>query len=376
MNRRKFIKYVGLAGTGLSLAACTQSITTGSSVLSSPSAQSSAADNPLKAGFIYVGPVKDGGWSYAHDLGRQKVESSLRGQVMTSFAESVSEGADVERVLRQFASTGHRMIVAASFGYMESVIKIAKEFPEVAFFHQGGYKQASNVATYKARFEEPAYLTGMIAGQMTQSNIIGYVGGYPVPAILREMGAFALGVRAVNPQAVIKVVWAQVWYDPAKEREAAVALAGLGADVLTQNTNSTAIVQFAEEKGIYAFGHYADMSEFGPKAHLTAPIVDWGSFYTDKAKQILSGNWQTGNYWLGIQDGITNLAPMNDQVPDAVKDAVNVKREEFATGKARAYDGTVKDQSGRERVPAGQTLSDEEQLKMDWFVEGIEGSLS
>ncbi|MBD3885601.1 BMP family ABC transporter substrate-binding protein [Phormidium tenue FACHB-886] len=367
MNRRRFIRYTGLAGGGLLFAACTQT----------PGANSkSTAAKSFKVGFIYVGPVKDGGWSYAHDLGRLKMEKALNGEVTTSFAEGVSEGADVERVLRQFANTGHKLVVATSFGYMESVIKVAKEFPDVVFLHQGGYKQAPNVITYRPRFEEPAYLTGMMAGKITKSNTIGYIGGYPVPDVLREMGAFTLGVRSVNPRAIVKVVWAQTWYNPAKEREAAVALQGLGADILTNNTDSTAIVQFAQEKGIYAFGRYVDMSAFASKAHLTATTADWGIFYTRVAEQVLDGTWKAGDHWLGIKDVIADLAPINTQVPEIVRTLVQAKREQFINGTVRAYDGPVKDQTGKVRVPLGQTLSDAEQLKMDWFVEGIEGSIS
>lgn len=379
INRRKFIQYTSLAGTGFAFAACNASRSPSTSD-SSPSASNAASTAPvsgeaLKTGFVYVGPVGDFGWTYAHDQGRKKMEENLKGRVTSTIVESVNEGADSERVIRQLAANGCKIIVGTAFGYMDPMIKVAKEFPDVAFLHCGGYKRADNVETYLGRFEEPRYLTGIIAGKMTKSNVVGYIGGFPIPQVVRGIGAFTLGLREVNPKATVKVIWLQSWYDPAKEREAALSLISQGVDVLSQNTDSTAIVQAAEEKGVYAFGYNSDMSKFGPKAHLTAAVHDWGVYYTKTAEAILSGNWKAGNVWAGMKEEVEDISPLNPVIPEDVKQLVMAKRQEFIDGKATAFDGPVKDQTGTVRVPEGKFLSDEEQLAMNWYVEGVEGKL-
>jgi simple sugar transport system substrate-binding protein len=373
MQRRKFLKYITLVGTGFTFAGCTggsKSQPQGEvPVLASPM----AANEVLKVGFVYVGSVGDFGWTYAHDLGRREMEANLQEKVKTTFVENVSEGADAERVIRQLALEGNKLIFTTSFGYMNPTMKVAKDFPNVVFEHCTGYKRVRNVGTYLGRFEEPRYLTGMIAGKMTKSNVIGFIGSYPIPEVIRGIGAFTQGLQQTNPKAKVRVVWVQNWYDLAKEREAAQSLVNLGADVLTQHTDSIAPIQLAEEKGIYAFGYNTDMSRFGAKAYLTSAINKWGKFYTDKALAVINGTWKSEEVWYGIAQEMVDISPLNPVIPQDVQQLVIRKREEFMSGVAHPFDGPVKDQNGVVRVPKGQVLGDKEQLAMDWYVEGIEG---
>ena len=376
INRRQFLKYASLAGAGFAFTACTQGGNSSSTSVESSPASPVAANEPLKVGFIYVGPVGDFGWTYAHDLGRREMEANLKDKVKTTFVENVSEGADAERVIRQLALDGNKLIFTTSFGYMNPTIKVAKDFQNVAFEHCTGYKRAANVGTYSGRFEEPRYLTGMIAGKMTKSNVIGYIGAYPIPEVIRGIGAFTQGVRATNPEAKVRVIWVQSWYDPAKEREAAQALVNLGADVLAQHTDSAAPVQFAEEKKVISvFGYNTDMSKFGAKAHLTSAINKWGKFYTQKAQSVINGTWKPEDVWYGIGEDMVDISPMNERIPPDVQALVMGKRQEFINGTAHPFDGPVKDSSGAVRVPEGKVLDDKAQLAMNWYVEGIEGSI-
>lgn len=374
MDRRNFLRYATLTGAGLAFAGCNRGETNPKRQVAME-ASPVAANQPFKVGFIYVGPVGDFGWTYGHDLGRREMEANLQSKVKTTFVENVSVGADAERVIRQLALDGNKLIFATSFGYMNPVMKVAKDFPNVVFEHCTGYKRAANVGTYLGRFEEPRYLTGMIAGKMTKSNIIGFVGAYPIPEVIRGICAFTQGVRLTNPQAKVRVVWAQTWYDPGKEREVAQALVNLGADVLAQHTDSAAPIQLAEEKGIFAFGYNTDMSRFGAKAHLSSAINNWGKFYTEKALAVINGTWKSEEIWLGIAQGMVDISPMNAAIPQDVQNLVNQKRDRIIKGINHPFDGPVKDQSGTERVPKGKVLDDKSQLAMDWYVEGIEGSI-
>ncbi|MBW4561382.1 MAG: BMP family ABC transporter substrate-binding protein [Mojavia pulchra JT2-VF2] len=375
MDRRNFLKYATLAGSSFALASCIQGKNSNVQSEASPSVSSVVENEPLKVGFVYMEPVGDFGWTYAHDLGRREMEANLQDQVKTTFIENVKEGADAEKVIRQLALEANKLICTTSFGYMNPTIKVAKDFPNIIFEHCTGYKRAANVGTYLGRLEEPRYLTGMIAGKMTKSNVIGFVGAYPIPEVIRGIGAFTQGLRLTNPQAKVKALWVQNWYDPAKEREAAQALVNLGADVLTQHTDSAAVVQLAEEKGIYAFGYNTDMSKFGAKAHLTSAINKWGKFYTDTALSVINGTWKSKEVWYGIAQGIVDISPMNQTIPADVQQLVIAKREEFIQGVAHPFAGPMKDQKGVVRVPKGKVLDDKGQLAMDWYVEGIEGSI-
>jgi len=374
MDRRKFLHYATLSGAGFTFAGCTGRKSNQQGEVSS-AASPLAANEALKVGFIYVGPVNDFGWTYAHDLGRRELQANLQNKVKTTFVENVSEGADAERVIRQLALDGNKLIFTTSFGFMNPTIKVAKDFPKVFFEHCTGYKRAANVGTYLGRFEETRYLTGMIAGKMTKSNIIGFVGAYPIPEVIRGIGAFTQGLRATNPKAQVKVIWVQSWFEPAKEREAAQALVNLGADVLSQHTDSAAAIQLAEEKGIYAFGYNTDMSKFGTQSHLTSAINKWGKFYTDKALSVINGTWKSQEVWYGISQEMVDISPMNQVIPGDVQQLVNAKRDEFIKGAAHPFDGPVKDQQGVVRVPQGKVLDDKGQLAMNWYVEGIEGTL-
>jgi basic membrane protein A and related proteins len=374
MERRKFLKYTTLAGTGFTFAGCTQGSQSQPNGEEFISTSPVATNEPLKVAFVYVRPMSDLGWTYAHDLGRREMEANLQEKVKTTFVENVRD-ADAERVIRQLALEGNKLIFTTSLSYMNSTLKVAQDFPNVCFENCTGYKRIQNVGTYIGRFEEPRYLTGMIAGKMTKSNIIGFIGSYPIPEVIRGIGAFTQGLHQTNPKAKVKVVWVQSWYHSAKERQAAQALVNLGADVLTQHTDSAAPIQVAEEKSIYAFGYNTDMSRFGSTAHLTSVIHTWGKFYIDQVLAVINGSWKAEEVWYGIVQGMVDISPLNPVIPQDVQQLVMAKREAFMSGMTHPFDGPVKDQKGVIRVPKGQVLSDQEQLVMDWYVEGIEGSI-
>ncbi len=333
------------------------------------------AAEPLKIGFVYVGPTGDAGWTYAHDQGRKYLEAQLGNKVKTTYVESVSEGADAMRVIRKLASSGNTLIYTTSFGYMNPTIKTAKMFPKVKFEHATGYKRAKNVGTYADRAYQGRYLTGLIAGKMTKSNLIGYVASFPIPEVVRGINAFTIGVRAVNPKANVRVIWTGSWYDPAKDREAAETLVLAGADLLTQHTDSPAVVQTAEAKGIYAFGYNSDMSGYGKKAHLTATIHNWGVIYKTQAEAILNNTWKSQGIWWGIKEGVTDLSPINPIVPKPIVDFVNTKKAEISNGQLQVFTGPIRDQQGKERIAKGQVMSDKAMLGFNWFVQGVEGQL-
>ncbi len=329
----------------------------------------------LKIGFVYVSPIGDAGWTYQHNLGREALQKQLGDKVTTAFVESVPEGADAERVIRQYAAKGYDLIFTTSFGYMNPTIKVAKRFPKVAFEHATGYKRAKNVSTYLARFYEGRYLTGIVAGKMTKSNVIGYVAAFPIPEVVRGINAFTRGLRSVNPKAEVRVVWVSSWYDPGKEREAAETLIAQGADVITQHTDSTAPVQTAQDRGVYAIGYHSDMSKYGPKAHLTATTHHWGRYYVAKAKEVISGTWKSSDVWGGIKQGMIKLAPFGPAVPDEVKKLVAAAEAKIASDALHPFAGPVKDQKGVVRVAKGTVMSDADMLAFNWYVEGVTGKL-
>jgi basic membrane protein A and related proteins len=335
----------------------------------------SSAQEPIKIGFVYVSPIGDAGWTFQHDEGRKQMEKALGGKVVTRVVESVPEGADAERVIREFAATGSRMVFATSFGYMNPTIKVAKQFPKVAFEHATGYKMDSNVGIYNARFYEGRYLNGVIAGRMTKTNVAGYVAAFPIPEVLQGINAFTRGMRSVNPKAELKVVWVNSWFDPGREREAANTLISQGADIVTHHTDSTATVQAAEEKGVYAFGYHSDMSKYGPKAHLTATTHVWGNYYTRVAEQLVAGTWKPGNVWGGMKEGMIKLAPLNPVVPKDVADLVDSLGKDIVAGKLHPFSGPIKDNGGKEQLPAGKTMDDASLAKMNFYVEGVQGKL-
>ena len=338
-------------------------------------ATGAAVAEPLKVGFVYLTTIGNAGWTYQHDLGRRLVEETLGDKVRISYVEGVPEGADAERVIRELAASGHKVIFTTSFGYMNPTIKVAKRFPNVFFEHASGFKRATNVSTYFARLYEGRYLTGIVAGKMTKSNTIGYVAAFPIPEVVRGINAFARGLRSVNANAEVRVVWVNTWYDPGKEREATETLIVQGADVITQHTDSTAPVQTAEDRGVYAIGYHSDMSNFGPKAHLTASTHVWGSYYVDVVKAVIAGSWKSGDVWGGIKDGMVELAAFGAAVPADVRALVNAKTEAIRAGTLHPFAGPVKDQDGKVRVAAGEVMSDGDMLGFNWYVEGVVGKL-
>jgi basic membrane protein A and related proteins len=334
-----------------------------------------AADEPLKVAFVYVSPVSDAGWTFQHDSGRKQMEKALGGKVVTKYVENVPEGADAERVIRELAQSGNKLIFTTSFGYMNPTLKVAKQFPQTDFEHATGYKTAANVGIYNARFYEGRYLAGIVAGKMTKSNIAGYVAAFPIPEVVMGINAFTRGMRSVNPKSEVKVIWVNSWYDPGREREAAETLVSQGADVLTHHTDSTAVVQAAEAKNVYSIGYHSDMSKYGPKGELTAVTHQWGAFYTKTVQDVLAGRWKPGNVWGGIKDGMIKMAPFNPIVPRDVQDLVNRTAVDIGTGKFHPFTGPVIDNEGKERLAAGKVMSDDVLSKMDYYVEGVQGEL-
>jgi len=325
--------------------------------------------------FVYVSPIGDAGWSYQHDQGRKQMEKALAGKVTTKYVENVAEGADAERVIRELAQSGCRVVFTTSFGYMNYTERVAKQFPKVIFMHATGYKTGPNLGIYNARFYEGRYLTGVVAGKMTKSGILGYVAAFPIPEVLQGINAFTKGARSVNPKAEVRVIWTNSWYDPGKEREAANTLFAQGADVITNHTDSTSVVQAAEAKGKYALGYHSDMAKYGPQAHLTATMHLWGDYYTKTVSDALAGTWKSTSVWGGMKDGMIKLAPFGPAVPADVRALVARLEGEIKAGTLQPFAGPVVDQDGKTRVPAGRNMSDEELGRMDYYVEGVASRL-
>ena len=333
------------------------------------------AAGPLKVAFVYVSPVGDAGWTFQHEVGRRAVDAALGNAVKTSFVASVDEGADAERVIRNLATDGNDLIFTTSFGYMNPTMKVAQQFPKLKFEHATGYKRAGNLATYSARFYEGRYATGVLAGRMSKSGIIGYVAAFPIPEVLQGINAFTLGARSVNPKAQVKVVWTSSWFDPGKERAAADTLIAGGADIITQHTDSTAIAQAGEEKGVFTIAYNSDQSKYGPKTCLTAVTHNWADYYVGRVKAAIAGSWKSGDVWGGVKEGMTKLAPYAAAVPEAVRKETDAKITAIAAGTFKPFQGPINDQSGKAKVAAGQALTDKDILEMKWFVEGVQGNI-
>ncbi|MGE0253626.1 MAG: BMP family ABC transporter substrate-binding protein [Alphaproteobacteria bacterium] len=329
---------------------------------------------PAKVGFVYVGPIGDHGWSYQHDVGRKAIEAALGDKVSTTFVENVAEGPDAERVIAELATKGHNLVYTTSFGFMNPTVKVAGRFPKVMFEHATGYKQAANVATYNIRFYEGRYVQGIIAGKLSKSGIVGYVGSVPIPEVIMGMNALLIGMRTINPQARLKFIMINSWYDPGKEGDAAKALADQGADIIAQHTDSPAPLQVAEARGLKAFGEANDMIKFAEKTQLTSSINNWAPYYVERTKAVIDGTWKSGDVWGGFKSGMLQMAPYRN-MPDDVAAAAAAAETGIRDGKITVFKGPLKDQTGKERVAAGAAMDDGAMAGMDWLIDGVDGKL-
>jgi simple sugar transport system substrate-binding protein len=333
---------------------------------------------PLKVGFVYVAPLSDAGWVRQHEQGRLAVQAALADTVQTTYVENVAEGLDAERVIRDLARQGNKLIFTPSFGYMEPTLKVAAEFPDVKFESITGYKTAPNVAVANARYYEGRYLAGIAAGRMTTSNVAGYVAGFPIPEVLQGINAFALGMRSVNPKAEVKVVWLNAWFDPTRERDAAMTLFNQQVDVIAFHTASTAVMTAAQERGKLAVAYHSDMRKIAPDAQIVAVTHQWGEYYTRRAQAVLDGSWKSGGVWGGVRQGMIRVGDFGSKVPKAVQQEVLAHQKDIASGKTHPFFAkqNVLDNEGRTVIEKGQTLSDEQILSMNWLVAGVQGKIS
>jgi simple sugar transport system substrate-binding protein len=342
-------------------------------------APAAPATPSVKAGFVYVSPVTEAGWTRQHDEGRKAVEAALGSRVKTTYVENVPEGPDAERVIRDLAATGHQIIFTPSFGYMEPTLKVARDFPGVKFESITGYKTAPNVATANARYYEGRYLAGIAAGRMSKTGVAGYVAGFPIPEVLQGINAFTLGMRSVNPKAVVKLVWLNVWFDPPKEREGAMALFNEGVDVLAFHTGSTAVMAAAQERGKLAVAYHSDMRGIGPDAQIVAVTHQWGGYYTSRVRAVLDGTWKSASVWGGVREGMVRVGDFGSKVPAAVQQEVLARQKDIGAGRLHPFHAgklPVRDNQGRTVIASGQTLSDAQILAMDWLVEGVQGQVA
>jgi simple sugar transport system substrate-binding protein len=336
-----------------------------------PAAPKAAA--PLKVAFAYVGPVGDAGWTFAHDKARKALEAEYGAKIKTSYVENVPEAADAERVLRDMVSQGNTLIFGTTFGYMTPMMKVAAEEKGVKFEHATGYKTAPNLRTYDSRTYEGAYLVGVIAGGMTKSNILGVVASIPIPEVIRNIDSFTLGAQSVNPKIETRVVWVNKWFDPPKESEGAQALLNDGADVLMQNTDSSAVLQTAEKAGKYGFGWDSDMSKFGPNAHLGSAVINWAPYYKKAVGDVLAGTWKTGQTWWGVKEGAIDVASISSKVPAALVKKVDTIKKGLKDGSYAIWKGPIVDQSGKELLKANQVADDKFLHGINFYVKGVKG---
>ncbi len=341
-----------------------------------PASAPAPKPEPLKIAFAYVGPVGDGGWTFAHDNARKAVEKEFGDKVKTSFVENVPESADAERVLRDMAGQGNQLIFGTTFGYMEPMLKVAADNKGVKFEHATGYKQADNMRTYDSRTYEGAYMAGVIAGKMTKTNTLGVVASIPIPEVVRNINAFTLGAQSSNPKVKTKVVWVNGWFDPPKETEAATSLINGGADVLFQNTDSPAVLKTAEAKGKRAFGWDSDMTAYGPKAHLASAVINWGPYYIKATREALDGKWSGGtSTWWGVKEGAIDIVSMAEDVPAETKAKVEEVKKGLADGSFAIWKGPITDNTGKVQI-AKDTVADDKFLGgLNFYVKGVEGKV-
>ncbi len=335
-------------------------------------ATAAQAQDKLKVGFIYVGPIGDMGWSYQHEIGRKAIEEAYKGKIDTTYLENVNEGPDAERSIEQLVRAGNKLIYTTSFGFMDATAKVAKKYPNIMFEHATGYKRDKNLATYSGRFYEGRYIQGQIAAKMSKTGTIGYIGSFPIPEVVSGINAMMLGAQSVRPDMKVKIIWVNTWYDPGKEAAAARALADQGADILTQHTDSAAAMQFANDRGILAFGQDSDMIKFGPKAQLTAIINNWSPYYVDRIKLALDGKWATGDVWGGLNSNIVKMAGYTN-MPDDVKKMAMDTEAAISGGKLHPFKCPVIDQEGKTvECKGGTHLDDGQILSMNYYIKGID----
>ena len=376
LHKRSLIKVAALSAVAAAaLAGCGKKEEAAPAPAPVAEAPAAAATEPLKIAFAYVGPVGDGGYTFAHDQGRLALEKEFGDEIKTSYVESVPEGADAERVLRDMAANGNKLVFGTTFGYMEPIQKIAPDFPDVKFEHATGYKTAANVSTYDSRTYEGAYLAGIIAGSMTKSNVLGVVGSVPIPEVLRNINSFTLGAQSMNPKIKTKVVWVNEWFAPPKETEAATSLINGGADILFQNTDSAAVLKTAEEKGKRAFGWDSDMTAYGPKAHLGSAIINWTPYYTKTVREMLDGKWSSQQTWWGVKEGAIDIVSLADDVPAEAKAKIEEVKKGLKDGTFHIWKGPIAGQDGKELLAADAVAEDKFLTGINFYVKGVEGKI-
>jgi basic membrane protein A len=359
-TRRDFLKQ--LSAVGVTALAGTRSIDV-------------FADEVLKVAVAYVSPIGDVGWTKQHDVARRAMEAAFPGKIKVVTVEGVAQAQDAERVFRDLAVQGNKLIFGTSFSHMSPMLKVAQAMPKTTFELCSGIRTLKNMGAFEARYYEGTYLAGIVAGKMTKSNVLGFIGGFPVPDVLGPANAFLLGARSVNPKVTCKVIWLSSWYDPGKERDAANALISEGADVMVSMTDTPTTIQVGEEKGVWTMGYASDMSKYGPKKHLTSFIVDWRSEYIGAARAVMDGTWKSSHRWDGLKSGVVKMGPYNPAIPKDVLAYVAQQEQAIIAGKLHPFAGPLRDQSGKERVPAGSALPDEQLKGINWFVEGMQGNL-
>lgn len=377
LNKRSLLKVAALSAVAAAaLVGCGKKEEPAPAAAPAPvAAPEPAKPEPLKVAFAYVGPVGDGGWTFAHDNGRKEMEKALGDKVVTSFVESVPESADAERVFRDLAGQGNKLIFGTTFGYMESMLKVAADHKDIKFEHATGYKTAENLRTYDSRTYEGAYMAGVIAGAMTKSNTLGVVGSVPIPEVIRNINSFTMGAQSVNPKVKTKVVWVNEWFSPPKETEAATALINGGADVLFQNTDSPAVLKTAQDKGKRAFGWDSDMTAYGPKAHLASAVINWGPYYTKAVTEAIEGKWTTGASWWGVKEGAIDIVSIADDVPADIKTKVADVKKGLADGSFSIWKGPLVDNAGKEILAKDAVADDKFLGGVNFYVKGVEGKV-
>lgn len=388
----KFASYTAIAGIGGLLVACgddnkpaagASTSTEGNAAAgnamtdatSAPVQTVNSATEPLKVAFVYIGPVGDGGWTYSHDQGRKHIEEVFGDKIQTTFVENVKEGADAERVFRDLVDQGNKLIFGCTFGYMESILRVAADNPDIFFEHCTGYQTAANVRVYDHKLYEAAYQAGITAAHMTKSKIIGFVGTYPIPEVLRNVNAFTLGARSVDPDIVVKVVWVHSWYNPTEEGNAANALFNGGADVVLQNTDSSAVLQATAKAGHLGFGWDSDMSKYAPNAHLASCVLNWGGYYEKAVNEVLSNQWKTESTQWGSKEGLVEFANISNKVSSDAKKQLEEVQAGLKDGTLHIFEGPLNDNSGKERLAAGTVADGAWLANVDFLVEGIDGTI-